>query len=182
MLSPFSCSSLGTILCHFLLCSETGNDSYGPPPLSANCECQIHYLQLATLVCRPRWLSQTMQSGNGDWPKASSRPAAAARPSGHPALEGKQAGGISKWIRHAQPTAGASVAHNSHFQSQNNTWNDIKCFRENCRWRQHSQLRFYCESHIKFFLGQHIDLFYWVQDTQQNKSIIRRPNWRNPAL
>jgi hypothetical protein len=33
-----------------------------------------------------------------------------------------------------------------------------------------------------FFLGQHIDVLYWVQDTQQNKSIKRRPNWRNLAL
>jgi hypothetical protein len=34
----------------------------------------------------------------------------------------------------------------------------------------------------RVFLGQHIDVFYWEQDTPQNKSIIRRPNWRNPAL
>jgi hypothetical protein len=31
-------------------------------------------------------------------------------------------------------------------------------------------------------LGQHIDVLYWVQDTQQNKSIERRLNWRNPVL
>jgi hypothetical protein len=32
------------------------------------------------------------------------------------------------------------------------------------------------------FFGQLIDVLYWVQDTQQNKSIERRLNWRNPVL
>jgi hypothetical protein len=32
------------------------------------------------------------------------------------------------------------------------------------------------------FWRQHIDVLYWVQDTQKNKSIKRRLNWHNPAL